>query len=117
MALNRMRQRYMAGTAPAPFANQKITAAARDQLAGRSTAPDFVVRGRQAWNETQHRYLAAAKRLEASSDPADRQLADQVRQFVGAGRTPRSEEHTYELQALMRISYAVYCLKKQNTNN
>jgi hypothetical protein len=51
-----MRQRYMAGTAPAPFANQKITAAARDQLAGRSTAPDFVVRGRQAWNETQHRY-------------------------------------------------------------
>ena len=94
MALNRMRQRYMAGTAPAPFANQKITVAARDQLAGRSTAPDFVVRGRQAWNETQHRYLAAAKRLEASSDPADRQLADQVRQFVGAGRTPTIHERS-----------------------
>src|SRR3546814_7995626 len=26
---------------------------------------------------------------------------------------PRSEEHTYELQSLMRISYAVFCLKKQ----
>src|SRR3546814_10012894 len=26
----------------------------------------------------------------------------------------RSEEHTYELQSLMRISYAVFCLKKQN---
>src|SRR3546814_10675078 len=26
----------------------------------------------------------------------------------------RSEEHTYELQSLMRISYAVYCLKKKN---
>src|SRR3546814_7439895 len=25
----------------------------------------------------------------------------------------RSEEHTYELQSLMRISYAVYCLKKK----
>src|SRR3546814_4221860 len=25
----------------------------------------------------------------------------------------RSEEHTYELQSLMRISYAVFCLKKQ----
>src|SRR3546814_9518520 len=25
--------------------------------------------------------------------------------------TPRSEEHTYELQSLMRISYAVFCLK------
>src|SRR3546814_8854002 len=27
----------------------------------------------------------------------------------------RSEEHTYELQSLMRISYAVFCLKKQTT--
>src|SRR3546814_7611548 len=29
----------------------------------------------------------------------------------------RSEEHTYELQSLMRISYAVFCLKKQKTNS
>src|SRR3546814_5820457 len=29
-------------------------------------------------------------------------------------RTWRSEEHTSELQSLMRISYAVFCLKKQN---
>src|SRR3546814_9060523 len=28
----------------------------------------------------------------------------------------RSEEHTSELQSLMRISYAVFCLKKTNTN-
>src|SRR3546814_10464899 len=27
----------------------------------------------------------------------------------------RSEEHTSELQSLMRISYAVFCLKQQNT--
>src|SRR3546814_3253936 len=27
----------------------------------------------------------------------------------------RSEEHTSELQSLMRISYAVFCLKKKNT--
>src|SRR3546814_10223621 len=27
----------------------------------------------------------------------------------------RSEEHTYELQSLMRISYAVFCLKKKTT--
>src|SRR3546814_7089829 len=33
---------------------------------------------------------------------------------VGAGR---SEEHTSELQSLMRISYAVFCLKKKNTQN
>src|SRR3546814_10786057 len=30
--------------------------------------------------------------------------------------TTRSEEHTSELQSLMRISYAVFCLKKKNTN-
>src|SRR3546814_6839299 len=32
----------------------------------------------------------------------------------GAGRR-RSEEHTSELQSLMRISYAVFCLKKKTT--
>src|SRR3546814_3744963 len=30
---------------------------------------------------------------------------------------PRSEEHTSELQSLMRISYAVFCLKKKHINN
>src|SRR3546814_2045930 len=30
------------------------------------------------------------------------------------GLFPRSEEHTSELQSLMRISYAVFCLKKKN---
>src|SRR3546814_8087526 len=30
------------------------------------------------------------------------------------GMAPRSEEHTSELQSLMRISYAVFCLKKKN---
>src|SRR3546814_7027745 len=29
---------------------------------------------------------------------------------------PRSEEHTSELQSLMRISYAVFCLKKKNSS-
>src|SRR3546814_10626031 len=30
---------------------------------------------------------------------------------------PRSEEHTYELQSLMRISYAFFCLKNKNEHN
>src|SRR3546814_20994229 len=30
---------------------------------------------------------------------------------------PRSEEHTSELQSLMRISYAVFCLKKETQHN
>src|SRR3546814_5772917 len=32
-------------------------------------------------------------------------------------RITRSEEHTSELQSLMRTSYAVFCLKKINNNN
>src|SRR3546814_3691800 len=34
-----------------------------------------------------------------------------------AGKRDRSEEHTSELQSLMRISYAVFCLKKKNTQH
>src|SRR3546814_2327377 len=33
------------------------------------------------------------------------------------GEGVRSEEHTSELQSLMRISYAVFCLKKKNTKD
>src|SRR3546814_9825723 len=35
----------------------------------------------------------------------------------GSFHSGRSEEHTSELQSLMRISYAVFCLKKKNNNN
>src|SRR3546814_4504569 len=35
----------------------------------------------------------------------------------GRARAPRSEEHTSELQSLMRISYAVFCLKKKTNKN
>src|SRR3546814_5863165 len=43
----------------------------------------------------------------------------QARQFLisqAAIEQKRSEEHTSELQSLMRISYAVFCLKKTRTN-
>src|SRR3546814_19219100 len=37
--------------------------------------------------------------------------------FLGADFVTRSEEHTSELQSLMRISYAVFCLKKKKIKN
>src|SRR3546814_9901543 len=46
-------------------------------------------------------------REEGALDGSDEDLRDGAR---------RSEEHTSELQSLMRISYAVFCLKKKNTN-
>src|SRR3546814_9397612 len=42
----------------------------------------------------------------------EQKFADVVR-----GTDGRSEEHTSELQSLMRISYAVFCLKKQKSKN
>src|SRR3546814_9054106 len=49
--------------------------------------------------------IAARHRLE---------LPRALRLFLrGPGATKRSEEHTSELQSLMRISYAVFCLKKK----
>src|SRR3546814_1351147 len=45
---------------------------------------------------------------------------DRVAEVTGRARRvtyrPRSEEHTSELQSLMRNSYAVFCLKKKKTN-
>src|SRR3546814_5535307 len=40
----------------------------------------------------------------------------EVHGLLGDVETPRSEEHTSELQSLMRISYAVFCLKKKINN-
>src|SRR3546814_2646471 len=42
-------------------------------------------------------------------------LAYVASKFAVRGMTKRSEEHTSELQSLMRISYAVFCLKKKKT--
>src|SRR3546814_9491982 len=50
--------------------------------------------------------------------PVDTKLRDRLSDAVKS-RTPdavhKSEEHTSELQSLMRISYAVFCLKKKTT--
>src|SRR3546814_2162881 len=42
-------------------------------------------------------------------------VVKRVRKVTGGHHGGRSEEHTSELQSLMRISYAVFCLKKKNT--
>src|SRR3546814_2101911 len=62
------------------------------------------------------RQRAEAKHLRAVASRCDAFLTS----YPKCGRTwlrylLRSEEHTSELQSLMRISYAVFCLKKKNT--
>src|SRR3546814_9793409 len=59
---------------------------------------------------------STASPTSASPCPTDRRHAA-TRNIVKRCRTAlpiRSEEHTSELQSLMRISYAVFCLKKKN---
>src|SRR3546814_10342549 len=62
---------------------------------GTPAAPDRMARG----NPARHR-LSAGTEIERRDDPDRRDRG-------------RSEEHTSELQSLMRISYAVFCLKKK----
>src|SRR3546814_3381041 len=82
-------------------------------------APDHRSRAVLAMGE---RALARAKLCDDGSYEAHviRKLDRQPQRVLGVyeigsegGRLRRSEEHTSELQSLMRISYAVFCLKKK----
>src|SRR3546814_4221380 len=53
-------------------------------------------------------------RKEIAARPDDPRLS-RFSDLVANGGGCRSEEHTSELQSLMRISYAVFCLKKNKT--
>src|SRR3546814_3760482 len=53
--------------------------------------------------------LIARAALDQAPCPSDAEVA----RVCGSRSTGRSEEHTSELQSLMRISYAVFCLKKK----
>src|SRR3546814_3102248 len=72
------------------------------------TAPVLLAPVLLAWYDSHARLLPWRARPGAASH--------------GRGTTPfrsssdRSEEHTSELQSLMRISYAVFCLKKKKTS-
>src|SRR3546814_9624295 len=46
--------------------------------------------------------------------PLRRSLADRIEERARKVFEARSEEHTSELQSLMRLSYAVFCLTKNN---
>src|SRR3546814_694962 len=84
------------------------------------------VRGNKNWMKSHEIKMASIAFGEHSEDikpliPAgasDTAALDAVFEVLcRAGRDARSEEHTSELQSLMRISYAVFCLKKKNQNH
>src|SRR3546814_8167805 len=78
-------------------------------------APDFATYAK--WDATLHRGIAEAAHntlLFTLFDAVNavREQKGWSRLWEGAMTPQRSEEHTSELQSLMRISYAVFCLKK-----
>src|SRR3546814_10775853 len=71
-----------------------------------------VERGRAGHARSHPLHVGVADDLRLLLQPVLLEAAADQRQIVVA----RSEEHTPELQSLMRISYAVFCLKKKNHN-
>src|SRR3546814_3102387 len=61
-----------------------------------------------------HDRHAGVARFDREGEPADARVPADKGVVAAPGR---SEEHTSELQSLMRISYAVFCLKKKNTHH
>src|SRR3546814_2098186 len=61
------------------------------------------------------RHGHAVRRLHGAVAPCTQRPAAGGATQPRAAARPRSEEHTSELQSLMRISYAVFCLKKKKT--
>src|SRR3546814_9407009 len=95
---------FTAGCALVPV-QQQIASAAGNQHDCRRSGQIFAIHGCKilhcavaAWRASRASASARARRASISSD------------WVSAFR---SEEHTSELQSLMRISYAVFCLKKK----
>src|SRR3546814_10741217 len=60
-----------------------------------------------------------ARALSPPQQPPCSGLTPRIRGYrsINCPLPRRSEEHTSELQSLMRISYAVFCLKKKKTKN
>src|SRR3546814_8362059 len=74
------------------------------------------IAARPGWRRRRPDRLAREERRRATSPRARRCFpGPSVRRTTADSE--RSEEHTSELQSLMRISYAVFCLKKKKKNN
>src|SRR3546814_2827764 len=65
-------------------------------------------------NDRRPEYGPEARDLQPAAKPDFFPVLQILQVRTDVAVKPRSEEHTSELQSLMRISYAVFCLKKKN---
>src|SRR3546814_6940901 len=101
---------------------QAAVGAAPARIAGREMLADITQRQRAEQGIAQRvdHHIAIGMRDDTGimGDPHAAQhhmIARAERMHVVALTDPRSEEHTYELQSLMRITHADFCLKKKKT--
>src|SRR3546814_4368350 len=93
-----------------------------DLVDGQTRALQRLVRRRDDTGQHQQRVAATHRERVEPGTRGQAQLDglllahDQCGGGAISQRRGRSEEHTSELQSLMRISYAVFCLKKKKTN-
>src|SRR3546814_5352489 len=79
-------------------------------IARRYAALDWISKGRAGWN-----VVTSSNPEDAKNFSRDRHVEHNDRYERAGEFVDRSEEHTSELQSLMRISYAVFCLKNNKT--
>src|SRR3546814_10026442 len=83
---------------------------------GYDTECDLIVEAREDQPQVKLNLLKERNALLAEHLGCDRAKVEEALERSGGsmtGASDRSEEHTSELQSLMRISYAVFCLKKK----
>src|SRR3546814_8906125 len=82
------------------------------EVARRRRAVDLAAVGRH------HRLVGPGRRLcDEDSGGDEARTSEAAEMALDAREEHRSEEHTSELQSLMRISYAVFCLKQKNNKH
>src|SRR3546814_2070131 len=99
----------------------------RSNIADILVDPEGALERRNHWEKTSHSLLVGAilhvlyaeeektlARVATFLSDPQRSFAATLCRMMATNHLGRSEEHTSELQSLMRISYAVFCLKKKN---
>src|SRR3546814_9767354 len=104
--------------APSAGSCEKAVAASALRLPARPDTSSFITAASLAAALVSGvRVVTTARWMPSKIFAVDASTEAGVNIFLSSAPVRRSEEHTSELQSLMRISYAVFCLKKKKHHN